>query len=182
MSDNFAVAATPQAHDADVEFFVRRGMTKGYQLLSLLTPPVYAVFAASRYGRSHLSVNRILRATWMGGSVGAFVDMLCSIVGGGAFEYARSAYSNPEKVRIRRFKAAYDTSSIRADDHSTIGGILFAVLTPALFWKRASSINLILGGAGIGSAVGLIAHHARTITGDPAPRIQVPEVPPVAPH
>ncbi|RDX48398.1 hypothetical protein OH76DRAFT_1383830 [Lentinus brumalis] len=174
MSDNFAVAATPQAHDADVEFFVRRGMTKGYQLLSLLTPPIYAVFAASRYGRSHLSVNRILRATWIGGSLG--------VVGGGAFEYARSAYSNPEKVRIRRFKAAYDTSSIRADDHSTIGGILFAVLTPALFWKRANSINLILGGAGIGSAVGLIAHHARTITGDPAPRIQVPEVPPVAPH
>ncbi|KAI0721525.1 hypothetical protein C8T65DRAFT_735059 [Cerioporus squamosus] len=174
MSDNFAVAATPQAHDADVEFFVRRGMTKGYQLLSLLTPPVYAVFAATRYGRSHLSVNRILRATWMGGSIG--------IVGGGAFEYARSAYSNPEKVRIRRFKAAYDTASIRADDHSTIGGILFAVITPALFWKRANSINLILGGAGIGSAVGLIAHHARTVTGDPAPKIRVPEVPPVAPH
>ena len=33
------------------------------------------------------------------------------------------------------------TASIRADDHSTIGGILFAVITPALFWKRANSIN-----------------------------------------
>lgn len=70
MSDNFAVAATPQAHDADIEFFVRRGMTKGYQLLSLLTPPLYAVFAVTRYGRSHLNVNRLLRATWMGGSLG----------------------------------------------------------------------------------------------------------------
>ncbi|KAI0807270.1 hypothetical protein C8Q74DRAFT_1226823 [Fomes fomentarius] len=169
MSDNFAVAATSQAHDADIEFFVRRGMTKGYQLLSLLTPPLYAVFAVTRYGRSHLNVNRLLRATWMGGSLG--------IVGGGGFEYARSAYSNPEKVRIRRFRTAYDTSSIRADDHSTIGGILFAVIMPALFWKRANSINLILGGAGIGSAVGLIAHHARTVTGDPAPAIRVPEVP-----
>ena len=70
MSDNFTVAATPQAHNADIEFFVRRGMTKGYQLLSLLAPPVYTVFAVSRYGRSHLSVNRLLRATWMGGSLG----------------------------------------------------------------------------------------------------------------
>ena len=78
MTDNFAVAATPQAHDADIEFFVRRGMTKGYQLLSLLTPPVYAVFAVSRYGRSHLSVNRILRATWMGGSAGAYSQILSS--------------------------------------------------------------------------------------------------------
>ena len=70
MTDNFAVAATTQAHNADIEFFVRRGMTKGYQLLSVLTPPVYAVFALSRYGRGHLSVNRLLRATWMGGSFG----------------------------------------------------------------------------------------------------------------
>ncbi|EJF62436.1 hypothetical protein DICSQDRAFT_57746 [Dichomitus squalens LYAD-421 SS1] len=174
MSDNLAAAATPQAHDADIEYFVRRGMTKGYQLMSVVTPIVYTMFATTRYGRAHLNVNRLLRATWMGGSLG--------IVGGGAFEYARSAYSNPEKVRIRRFRTAYDTASIRADDHSTIGGILFAVITPALFWKRANSINLILGGAGVGSAIGLIAHHARTVTGDPAPTIPVPEVPPVAPH
>ncbi|KAL1947579.1 hypothetical protein VTO73DRAFT_13303 [Trametes versicolor] len=174
MSDNFAVAATPQAHDADVEFFVRRGMTKGYQLLSLLTPPAYTVFALTRYGRSHISVNRLLRATWIGGSAG--------VLGGGAFEYVRSAYSNGEKVRIRRLHAAYNTSSIRADDHSTIGGILFAVITPALFWKRASSLNLILGGAGIGSAVGLVSHYARAVTGDPAPTVPVPDIPPVTPH
>ncbi|PIL23767.1 hypothetical protein GSI_13517 [Ganoderma sinense ZZ0214-1] len=170
--DLIADDAVAQAHNADIEYFVRRGMTKGYQLASLLTPVVYTVFATTRYGRSHINVNRLLRATWMGGSFG--------IVGGGAFEYARSAYSNPEKVRIRRFRTAYDTSSLRADDHSTIGGILFAVITPALFWKRANSLNLILGGAGIGSAIGLIAHHARTVTGDPAPTVPVPEIPPVA--
>jgi hypothetical protein len=33
------------------------------------------------------------------------------------------------------------TASLRADDHATIGGILFAVLTPAIFWKRASTVN-----------------------------------------
>lgn len=77
MSDNFAVAATSQAHDADVEFFVRRGMTKGYQLLSLLTPPAYTVFALTRYGRSHISVNRLLRATWIGGSAGTCNPLDC---------------------------------------------------------------------------------------------------------
>lgn len=84
MSDNFAVAATSQAHDADVEFFVRRGMTKGYQLLSLLTPPVYTVFALTRYGRSHISVNRLLRATWIGGSAG-----MCVLLDCGARPYKR---------------------------------------------------------------------------------------------
>ncbi|CCM02860.1 uncharacterized protein FIBRA_04972 [Fibroporia radiculosa] len=169
MTDSFAVAATPQAHAADVEFLVRRGMTKGYQVLSLLAPPLYATFALSRYGRSQFSVNRLLRATWVGGSVG--------IVGGGAFEYVRSAYSNPEKIRARRILYAYDTSSIRADDHSTIGGALFAVLTPAMLWKRANIANLILGGAGMGSAVGLLTHYTRTVSGDPPPVVRVPDVP-----
>jgi len=169
MTDNFAVAATPQAHAADVEFLVRRGMTKGYQLMSLVAPPLYASFALSRYGRAQFSVNRLLRATWIGGAAG--------VAGGGAFEYARTVYSNPDKVRIRRIKAVYDTSSIRADDHSTIGSILFAVLTPAVIWKRASTVNLILGGAGIGSAVGLLTHHARTVTGDPAPVVRAPDIP-----
>lgn len=40
------------------------------------------------------------------------VDLFVGIVGGGAFEYARSAYSNPEKVRIRRFRTAYDVSCV----------------------------------------------------------------------
>lgn len=70
MTDDFAVAATAQAHAADTEFLVRRGMTKGYQVLSLLTPPLYTAIALSRYGKAHFSVNRLLRATWVGGSVG----------------------------------------------------------------------------------------------------------------
>jgi len=116
-------------------------------------------------------MNRLLRATWVGGSVG--------VVGGGAFEYVRSAYSNQENVRARRIRAAYDTASIRADDHSTIGGILSAVLTPAVLWKRAHPVNLVLGGAGIGSAIGSLAHHARTFSGDPPPKVTMPMVPEV---
>ena len=70
MADNAVVIDAATMHAADTEFFVRRGMTKGYQFLSLLTPPLYVAFAISRYGRSHVSVNRILRATWVGGSAG----------------------------------------------------------------------------------------------------------------
>lgn len=85
------------------------------------------------------------------------------------------------------------TASLRADDHATIGALLFAVLTPALLWKRASIQNcehlkssglpgslippiVILGGAGIGTAVGLLTHYGRTVTGDPAPKIQITEI------
>ena len=58
------------AHAADVEFLVRRSMTKGYQLFSLLTPPVYVAFVLARKGRTQFSINRFLRATWVGGAVG----------------------------------------------------------------------------------------------------------------
>ncbi|KAI6043036.1 hypothetical protein EDC04DRAFT_824505 [Pisolithus marmoratus] len=157
------------ARDADVEVLVRRSMTKGYELFSLLTPPAYMALVLARKGRGHLTANRFLRATWIGGATGC--------VGGGAFEYVRSAYADEVTLRKRRFLDAYDAPSLRADDHATIGALLFAVLTPAVLWKRASTVNLVLGGAGIGTALGLVSHHARTLTGDPAPKIRIPEIP-----
>lgn len=33
------------------------------------------------------------------------------------------------------------TTTIRAEDHSTIGALLFALLTPAIFWKRAGTVH-----------------------------------------
>ena len=54
----------------------------------------------SKYGRGHITVNRFLRATWVGGSAG--------VVGGGAFEYARSQWTDAEKLRNRRLMATYN--------------------------------------------------------------------------
>ena len=68
-----------ETHAADIEFFVRRGMTKGYQTMSLLTPPLYAVFILTRRGRGAWHLSRFLRATWLGGAVGTpdAVRLLC---------------------------------------------------------------------------------------------------------
>jgi len=156
-------------HAADIEILVRRGMTKGYELFSLLTPPAYVAFVLMRKGRGHFTVNRFLRATWVGGAVGC--------AGGGVLEYIRSSRVSETTVRTRRMQHVYDTASLRADDHATIGAILFAVLTPAIFWKRASTVNLVLGGAGIGSAIGLLTHYGRTVTGDVASNPQIHEIP-----
>lgn len=162
-----ALAAQDAAFiSADVEYMVRRGMTKGYQLASVLTPPLYTAFVLTRRGRAQFSINRLLRATWLGGAAGC--------AGGGAYEFARSSMSNPQNIRARRLNAAYNTSSLRADDHSTIGAVLFAVLTPAVLWKRARVAHLILGGAGIGGGLGWLSHYGRELTGDPAPRVDMP--------
>ncbi|VDC07157.1 unnamed protein product [Peniophora sp. CBMAI 1063] len=167
MADPAQALALEQARAADTEFLTRRSMTKGYELFSLLTPPLYTAFVLLRKPKGHFNVNRLLRATWFGGATG--------IAAGGAFGYVRATNTSPETLRHRRIQAIYDADSMRTDDHATIGALLFAVLTPAMFWKRATTIHLIFGGAGLGTGVGMITHWVRHITGDPAPHNPIPE-------
>ncbi|GLB35151.1 hypothetical protein LshimejAT787_0207160 [Lyophyllum shimeji] len=144
-------------------------MTAGYQIASALAPPVYTAFVLARRGRASFSVNRLLRATWIAGLGGAAAS--------GAVSYAWYSKCSDDSLRLRRLKVAYDTDRVRAEDHATIGAILMSVLTPALLWKQASTVNLVLGGAGLGTGMGLLTHHVRTLTGDPPPKIEAPIIP-----
>lgn len=65
------MAATSAAHAADAEYLTRKAMTLGYQISSLLAPPIYIAFVLTKRGRAAFSVNRLLRATWIGGLGGA---------------------------------------------------------------------------------------------------------------
>jgi len=140
----------------DMEYVIRHSMRKGYQAFSLLAPPIYTLTTLVRRGRRGFSINRMLRATWVAGGVGLGL-------GGGA-AWMRLKDQTPESLHDRRFRLMHNESQIRTDDHSTIGSIIFAVLTPALLWNRASLINLILGGAGIGSGVGVLVHVGRSVS------------------
>ena len=51
---------------------------------------------------------------------------------------------------------------VRLDDYATIGAFLGAVLTPAIFLKRARLIHSALGGVGLGVAGGSITHYWKT--------------------
>lgn len=100
------------------EYFIRHTMSKGYQLFSLLTPPIYCFASARRYGRAHLTINRVLRATWVGGATGESLKQisfnnpdLSRLVGaaaGGAYGYLRSNYMTSDALRDSRVKLAYD--------------------------------------------------------------------------
>jgi len=143
----------------DTEYLVRQAMTTGYQWSSLLVPPVYVAYVLARRGRGALSINRVLRATWVGG--------LSGTIASGGVGYLLYAKLSEESVRMKRLKLVYNTNLLRRNDHSTIGGILGAVLIPAILWKHAGSVNLILGGAGLGSGIGLVTHYGRKLTGSP---------------
>lgn len=61
------------SHDADTKFLVHQSMKTGYQAFSILTPPVYTAFVLLRRGRTW-SLNRFLRATWIGGLTGTLLS------------------------------------------------------------------------------------------------------------
>ena len=68
-----AQAQMEQARAADTEYLTRRSMTKGYELFSFLTPPLYTAYVLLRKPKGHFNVNRLLRATWFGGATGTLV-------------------------------------------------------------------------------------------------------------
>ncbi|KAF9459373.1 hypothetical protein BDZ94DRAFT_1171866 [Collybia nuda] len=156
------MASTP-VHTTDTQYLVRDAMTTGYQLSSFLVPPLYTAFIVFKRGRPSFSLNRLLRATWMGGLVGT--------VGSGGLSYALYAHSTKESLRARKNQAAYNINRIKADDHALIGTVLMSVLTPAVLWNRAHIINLVLGGAGFGSNIGLLIFYG---TNDPVSKPKTP--------
>lgn len=149
------------AHAADSEYILRQYSTRGYQTLSFVAPIAYTGYALAR--RRPWSIEQTLRATWLGGIGGA--------VAGAGTGWAWATSSSPERVHKVRAKMAYDHSLLRLNDHSTIGMLLGAMLTPAIFLKRARMLHLVLGGAGIGSSAGVMAHWWRSMT---EPNLEVP--------
>ena len=69
MAESTELMLTEQrmAHSADVDFLVRKAMNTGFQVFSLITPAAYTAFVIARKGRAAWSLNRTLRATWLGG-------------------------------------------------------------------------------------------------------------------
>ena len=55
-------------------------------------------------------------------------------------------------------------SQLRCDDYSFIGAALGAVITPAIFLRRASILSLITGGASLGLGAGTATHIVRQLT------------------
>lgn len=89
----------------DMAYVIRHSMKKGYQALSLITPPAYAAISLYRHGRRGFNINKLLRATWIGGGIG--VGM-----GGGA-AWLRLRSQSPESVHDRRIRLMYNVCTFQ---------------------------------------------------------------------
>ena len=134
--------------------------------------------------RRPFSVNKLLRATWLGGLGGT--------VAGAGVGWVQYTGVPPQRLSDARTKLAYDVGfillalvglhtdlslgwqrdEIRMDDHATVGAILLAVLTPAVFYGRTRLVHSILGGASIGAGGGMLAHYWRSYQEGPRPTIK----------
>ncbi|KAG8889168.1 hypothetical protein FRB98_005643, partial [Tulasnella sp. 332] len=74
------------------------------------------------------------------------------------------------------------TNQIRLGDYATLGGLLGAVLTPALLYRRTRLVFAIFGGAGIGVGAGTGVHYWRNFQDRQLARQQGISVPPTSPH
>ncbi|KZV94042.1 hypothetical protein EXIGLDRAFT_737493 [Exidia glandulosa HHB12029] len=141
----------------DFDDGVRHAASLGWQIASIAAPPAYIAFVLARRGRSALSLNSVFRASWIGGVAGTGVGALAG--------YTRLKATDATRIHEQAMLRRYDASKVRRDDFSMVGAALGAVLAPALFWNYARAWNMVLGGAGLGCATGVLVHLGKGTTG-----------------
>ena len=58
----------------------------------------------------------------------------------------------------------HNATQVRTDDYSVIGAVLGALITPAIFLKRAPLPMLVVGGASLGLGAGVWAHLGKSLS------------------
>ena len=86
-----------------------------------------------------------------------------------------------ESVQISAPLLAYRTAAVRADgermrrdDFHLIGSVVGALTLPALFLRRVGLFNGLLGGAGLGGAIGVLTFYGKLFSEDKLKDVPIP--------
>ncbi|KAG8991694.1 hypothetical protein FRB90_001252 [Tulasnella sp. 427] len=122
---------------------------RGFQYGSIVAAPAYILLTLAR--RRPVTANSTLAATWVGGLTGAAAGY-----GAGYWNY-----KDLQDVKVTEAWAmiAYNRQQVRLNDYSTVGAVIGALLTPAIFYKRARLAHAVLGGASLGAGAGAVTHY-----------------------
>ncbi|KZT56701.1 hypothetical protein CALCODRAFT_509262 [Calocera cornea HHB12733] len=140
--------SSPASVSVDSSYLARTRALQFSQLASLALPPLYTCVAL--YRRTPLTINRFLRASWVGTATAALL--------GGGWEIVRLQGMGPLAVGERAWAVGHDANRLRSQDYSLIGSFIGSLTTSAVLWKRARKVHLVLGGAVLGEAAGFAAH------------------------
>ncbi|PWN94136.1 hypothetical protein FA10DRAFT_270955 [Acaromyces ingoldii] len=133
--------------EGEKTYFVQRWGINGYQIGALAATPIYAIAALRRGG---FSIRSFARYNWVVPLLGA------AGASGGA--HALTANESAATTASRTLEMRADAEKVKQDDMHLIGSVVGALLTPALFLRRVGLVNGLLGGAGIGSAGGILTY------------------------
>ncbi|KAN0062807.1 hypothetical protein ACQY0O_004627 [Thecaphora frezii] len=144
-----------QLHAAGIEedkaYFLARYGVRGLQYGCILATPLYALQSLRR---RQFNLRGLMRYNWVTPLVGASA--------GSALGYIQSSSLDGSRISAQTQKLRLDANRVRSDDLHLIGSVLGALLLPAIFLRRVGLINGLLGGAGLGGAIGLATHKVQS--------------------
>ncbi|CAD6888281.1 unnamed protein product [Tilletia controversa] len=142
-----SVSRTNGNPDEERAYYVGRWAVQGTQAGCLAATPLYFLNSVRGGG---FSLRGLARYNWLGPLAGGLV--------GGAAGLVQASQSDGASITSKSLSLRADADRVRRDDIHLIGGVLGALIVPAIFLKRVGLINGALGGIGLGGAAGLITH------------------------
>ncbi|KAI3623097.1 hypothetical protein CBS14141_003880 [Malassezia furfur] len=152
------MAFTSVHNQEDQSYLIAFRSLLGAQVASVAATPTYLVHAL-RKGSSRDSHS--------------IAVPLIGAVLGGAGGWVEGSQLSPAVLARRVSDSRLDVVRARRDDYQLIGSVVGALTLPALFLRRVGLITGMLGGAGLGSAVGVLTFYGKGYLHDNEPVLPV---------
>lgn len=101
------------------------------------------------------------------------VPLLGAGIGAGA-GWTESIQISAPLLSYRTTAIRGDNERIRRDDFHLIGSVIGALTLPALFLRHVGLFNGLLGGAGLGGAVGILSYFGKQYSEDKLKELPIP--------
>ncbi|CAO1624269.1 unnamed protein product [Sympodiomycopsis kandeliae] len=132
-------------NDEDRNYIASRWAFNGLQIGAIAAVPFYLVTSLTR---GTFTLRRLARANWTLPLTGATT--------GYASGYIYTTQLSPIETQRKSTLYRNDANTVRQDDYYIIGGVIGALITPAVFLRSFGLFNGLLGGGlGFGGASGL---------------------------
>ncbi|WFD49331.1 hypothetical protein GLX27_004011 [Malassezia furfur] len=156
------MAFTSVHNQEDQSYLIAFRSLLGAQVASVAATPTYLVHALRK---GSFRLRGLARYNIAVPLIGAVL--------GGAGGWVEGSQLSPAVLARRVSDSRLDVVRARRDDYQLIGSVVGALTLPALFLRRVGLITGMLGGAGLGSAVGVLTFYGKGYLHDNEPVLPV---------
>ena len=135
----------------------------GTQIAAVAATPFYLVQSIRT---RRFSLRGLARYNWL-------IPLLGAGIGAGA-GWTESIQISAPLLSYRTAAIRGDNERVRRDDFHLIGSVVGALALPALFLRHVRLFNGLLGGAGLGGAVGILSYFGKQYSEDKLKELPIP--------